>query len=353
MKILGIETSCDETAVAIVTDKKKILSNLIFSQIDEHALYGGVVPEVAARSHMEHIKTLTKKALSEAGLSSFKELDAIAVTAGPGLIGGVMVGVMMAKAIAAVHSLPIYAINHLEGHALMPRMTNDIEFPYLLLLASGGHSQILAVKAVGDYICLGTTKDDAMGECFDKVAKLLGLGYPGGPAVEKLAAKSTNVKTAIEKFNLPKPLFGREGCDFSFSGLKTAMRKKIEALKSDANGDILDIDKIELLAAFQGTVGLVIKNRIENAIKEFRTIFPNVENPNLVVSGGVAANEYLRQVMQNTANENNFKFAAPPINLCTDNGVMIAWAGVERMGANMSADNLDFNVAPRWPLDNM
>ncbi len=350
MKVLGIESSCDETAVAIVTDTKEILANLIFSQVDEHALYGGVVPEVAARSHMKHITALTKQAMLDANITDFSELDAVAVTAGPGLIGGVMVGAMMAKAIAAVHGLPIYAINHLEGHALMARMSNDVAFPYLLLLASGGHSQIIIVHDIGQYTCLGTTKDDAMGECFDKTAKLIGLGYPGGVMVEKMAAKCSDIDTAIKEFILPKPMLGRDNCDFSFSGLKTAVRRQVEIKQIE---NMSDEEKSMLCASFQHSVNLVVKDRLKNAIIQFRKIFPNMDSPSLVVSGGVAANKTLRQGLKEVATEHDFQFTAPPIELCTDNGVMIAWAGMERLLAKKPADKLDFAVVPRWPLESV
>lgn len=346
MNILGIESSCDETAVAIVTDKKDIRANLVLSQIDQHKLYGGVVPEVAARAHMEHITQLTKQAVEDAGLNGFADLDAIAVTAGPGLIGGVMVGAMMAKSIAAVHDIPVYSVNHLEGHALTVRLTDDVPFPYLLLLASGGHSQIIVVKDVGDYTCLGTTKDDAMGEAFDKTAKLLGLGYPGGPAVEKRAQQCKDVDAAVKRFPLPAPMVGREGCDFSFSGLKTAVRRHIEQ-----NETLSEDEQAQLCASFQYVVNKVVKDRLKRAAKEFRKMFPDVETPYLVASGGVAANQILRQGLEEVAEQNQFIFSAPPMALCTDNGAMIAWAGTERLIAGKPADGLDFAVVPRWPLE--
>jgi len=346
MKILGIESSCDETAVAIISGDKQILANLVLSQTDKHALYGGVVPEVAARAHMEHITQMTRQAVQDAGLAGFEELDAVAVTAGPGLIGGVMVGAMMAKAISAVHNLPIYGINHLEGHALTPRLAADVPFPYLLLLASGGHSQLVVVRGVGDYVCLGTTRDDALGEAFDKTAKLLGLPYPGGPEVEKAALSCTDVKKACADFPLPTPMVGREGCDFSFSGLKTAVRRQVE--KTPA---MTMEQKAALCASFQHSIDAVMRDRVGKAMKKFHEMFPSVETPYMVAAGGVAANKMLRAGLTDISKTHGFQFSAPPLGLCTDNAAMIAWAGVERIHAGKPADGLDFAVVPRWPLE--
>ena len=275
MKILGIETSCDETAAAVVTDKKEILSNIIRSQFDEHLAYGGVVPELASRAHIAHLDTIIKTAL-DCAKTTLTEVDAIAVTAGPGLIGGVIVGVMEAKAIAAALNKPFIAINHLEAHALTARLTNNIEFPYLLLLASGGHTQILQVNGVGGYNLLGETLDDAIGESFDKLAKSLGLGIPGGPKVEQLAKHGNE-----NAFELPKPLMGKSGCDFSFSGLKTAVKRKVE------QGEFCTED---ICAVFQKTVAEIILDRLQNAIFAL-----NTPCPNLVIAGGVAANQYIKQ----------------------------------------------------------
>ncbi|TVQ82682.1 MAG: tRNA (adenosine(37)-N6)-threonylcarbamoyltransferase complex transferase subunit TsaD [Micavibrio sp.] len=346
MKILGIESSCDETAVAVVGGDKTILADLVLSQTDRHALYGGVVPEVAARAHMEHITQLTRKAMAEAGLKGFEELDAVAVTAGPGLIGGVMVGAMMAKAVAAVHDLPVYGINHLEGHALTPRLVADVPFPYLLLLASGGHSQIVAVKAVGAYQCLGTTQDDALGEAFDKTAKLLGFGYPGGPAVEKAAAACADLEKARQDFPLPAPMVGRPGCDFSFSGLKTAVRRHVEE-----HAQMNAADKAALCASFQESVRQVLYDRMTNAARRFYGLFPEAKNPHLVAAGGVAANQMLRGALAAVAAENRFQLTVPPARLCTDNAAMIAWAAAERIAVGKPPDGLDFRVVPRWPLE--
>lgn len=349
--VLGIETSCDETAVAVVTADKRILSHQVLSQ-SEHEAFGGVVPEVAARAHLHHIDHLVEKALADSGVA-MKDLSAVAVTAGPGLIGGVLVGVMTAKAIAAVHRLPLIAVNHLEGHALTVRLVEDVPFPYLLLLASGGHCQLLIVEGVGKYKRLGATMDDAAGEAFDKTAKMLGLGYPGGPAVERMAASCGNAARAREKFPLPAPLVGKAGCDFSFSGLKTAVRRAVEGLYADlpagaSSEDIAQSDIIDLCRAFQDKVGDIFVDRTSHAIQSYLASKPSA--PALVVAGGVAANAALRHRLQSLAQENGLRFVAPPLGLCTDNGAMIAWAGVERLRLGLT-DAPDFPVHARWPLD--
>lgn len=338
MNILGIETSCDETAAAVVTGDRRILSNRVLSQ-SAHAAFGGVVPEIAARAHLDHLDELIEAALSEAALS-FKDLDGIAVTAGPGLLGGVLVGAMTAKAIAAVHGMPLIAVNHLEGHALTPRLTHAVAFPYLLLLMSGGHCQILLVEEVGRYKRLGTTIDDAVGEAFDKTAKMLGLGYPGGPALEAEAAHCADPEQALRRFALPKPLWRQEGCDFSFSGLKTAVRRAAEGLDAQ--------DRPALCAAFQETVALILKDRAAHAIHRARALKPELTT--LVVAGGVAANKRLRRELDMLCAKENLNFVAPPGHLCTDNAAMIAWAGVERLTRGLT-DPLDFPVRARWPLD--
>jgi N6-L-threonylcarbamoyladenine synthase len=336
MRVLGIETSCDETAVAIVEAPPgnapcgRILANVVYSQLAEHRRFGGVVPEIAARAHLERIDGLIADALSAAGLD-LADLDGIAATGGPGLIGGVMVGVMTAKALAFAHDKPFLAINHLEGHALSVRLTEAVDFPYLLLLVSGGHCQLLTVRGPGDFTRLGTTIDDAVGECFDKTAKLLGLGFPGGPAVEK-AAEGGDAK----RFALPRPMWRKPGCDFSFSGLKTAVRQTVEKLPAGDTQAIAD-----LCASFQRTVGDVLVDRCANAL----ALQPS---PTLVVAGGVAANAYLRGRLEQLP----AKLVAPPVKLCTDNGAMIAWAGAERLRLGMT-DSLDFRPRPRWPLDAM
>lgn len=336
--MLGIETSCDETAVAIVTDARDIRANMVLSQ-QEHKTYGGVVPEVAARAHLNHIDSLIAGALEKSGMT-LDDIDAIAVTAGPGLIGGVLVGAVTAKAIAAVRGLPILAVNHLEGHALTARLTDDVPFPYLLLLVSGGHSQILRVEDVGKYTRLGSTIDDAVGEAFDKTAKLMGLGYPGGPAVEKMAAQCKDIKQARARFPLPRPLLGKEGCDFSFSGLKTAVRRLVEDLPP---GAVPQETAADICASFQATVAEILVDRLENALDM-------APAPSLVVAGGVAANKTLRGALENLAAQRGLRFVAPPLNLCTDNAAMIAWAGIERFSRGLS-DDINFPVHARWPLD--
>lgn len=336
-RVLGIETSCDETAAAIVAGDRKLLANVVFSQIEDHAPFGGVVPEIAARAHLDHLQPVIARALEEAGLG-FDDLDAVAATGGPGLIGGVLVGTMTAKAIAMAHRIPYLAVNHLEAHALTARLTDKVAFPYLLLLVSGGHCQLIAVEGLGQYRRLGTTIDDAVGEAFDKTAKLLGLGYPGGPALEK-AAGNGNPK----RFDLPRPMTGKPGCDFSFSGLKTAVRQKIEAIAAPTEQDIADI-----AAAFQEAVADSLVNRCQNAIRVFSG--QHGTGHTLVVAGGVAANQRLRTALALIAEQTGMRFTAPPVALCTDNAAMVAWAGIERLEAGES-DPLSFAPRPRWPLD--
>ena len=345
--VLGIETSCDETAVAVVREDGAILSNLVLSQLEEHKAFGGVVPEIAARAHLDHIDRLIKGAIDDASLG-FADLDGVAATSGPGLIGGVMVGMMAGKSIAAAHDLPFIAVNHLEAHALTPRLTDKVQFPYLILLVSGGHTQILVAEDVGVYKRWGTTIDDALGECFDKSAKLMGLPYPGGHNLEKMAGNCKNPQQALEKFPLPTPLKGQKGCDFSFSGLKTAVRNHIEKLPA---GDLKQQDMADLAYAFQITVGKIIQDRCHNAVKRFLNNYPqNAQTPVLIASGGVAANQHIRDVLQDLTKAMKMDFIAPPIALCSDNGAMIAWAGIERLKRNM-IDTLDFAARPRWPLD--
>jgi N6-L-threonylcarbamoyladenine synthase len=335
--VLGIETSCDETAAAVVDGEGNVRAQAVLSQIAEHEPYGGIVPEIAARSHLTHLDRLIARAMTEAGVR-YSELSAVAATAGPGLIGGVIVGVMTGKAIAMAHNLPFIAVNHLEGHALTARFTDNVTFPYLLLLVSGGHCQILAVEGVGRYRRLGATMDDAAGEAFDKVAKLIGLGYPGGPAIER-AARDGNPA----RFAFPRPLKGKPGSDFSFSGLKTAVRLAAEALP-----EITDRDAADLAAGFQAAVVESIADRVTRAIHKFRADYPDGQT--LVASGGVAANTALRETLVRVAAKNGMNFVAPPIALCTDNAVMIAWAGAERLKLGLT-DGLDFKPRPRWPLD--
>jgi N6-L-threonylcarbamoyladenine synthase len=335
MLVLGIESSCDETAAAIVTDDRRILANIVHSQIAEHAPYGGVVPEIAARAHVSQMDTVIASAL-KAAQCGWSAIDAVAATAGPGLIGGVIVGASAGKAIASVLKKPFLAINHLEGHALTARLTDDVPFPYLLLLVSGGHCQLLEVQEVGRYRLLGRTLDDALGEAFDKSAKMMGLGYPGGPRVEKLAEGGDPLR-----FSLPRPLEGREGCDFSFSGLKTAMRLAIEKLGTPAPQDIRD-----LCASFQHTVGLVLEDRLKQA---FRLSALPPEALRLVVAGGVAANRFLKSRLETLCEAEGWRLTVPPPALCTDNAAMIAWAGIERRKRGWS-DPLDFEPKARWPL---
>lgn len=342
--VLGIETSCDETAAAVVREDRQILADRVLSQIDEHAPYGGIVPEIAARSHLEHIDRLIAEALAEADIT-WAKLDGIAVTGGPGLIGGVIVGVMTAKAIALVHNKPLLAVNHLEAHALTARLTDDLPFPYLLLLVTGGHTQLLIVEGVGRYVRLGTTIDDAVGEAFDKAAKMLGLGYPGGPQIERIAAQATAAMRA--RFPLPRPLRGRPGCDFSFSGLKTALRQAIGTLPP---GPLSAADVAGIAGAFQDAVADVMADRAAHAIDSFLARYPAPASRDLVVAGGVAANSALRARLSELAATRGFRLVAPPPALCTDNAVMVAWAGLERLRLGLT-DPLDFAPRPRWPLD--
>lgn len=340
MLVLGIETTCDETAAAVVErsgdGQGRILSNVVLSQVTEHAAFGGVVPEIAARAHVEALDRIVGKALAEAG-KTFRDIDGIAAAAGPGLIGGVIVGLTTAKAIALVNGKPLMAVNHLEAHALTARLTAATPFPYCLFLASGGHTQILAVRGVGDYALLGTTVDDAIGEAFDKTAKLLGLGYPGGPQVEKEAVKGNPTR-----FNLPRPMQGRAEPDFSLSGLKTALRLEAEAITPLADQDVAD-----LCASFQQAVVEVIHDRLRAGLKLFRT--QHGTPTALVAAGGVAANETIRKVLQRAAFEHGIKLVVPPAALCTDNGAMIAWAGAERLALGLT-DPLEIAPRARWPL---
>ena len=338
MIVLGLETSCDETAAAVVDENGKVLAHAVLSQMDEHAVFGGIVPEVAARAHLAHLDRLIAKAMREANVG-FADLAAVGATAGPGLIGGVLVGVMSAKAISAVHKIPFVAVNHLEGHALTARLTDRVAFPFLLLLVSGGHCQLLAVEGVGRYRRLGTTVDDAAGEAFDKVAKMIGLGYPGGPAIERAARSGDPTR-----FAFTRPMKGKPGCDFSFSGLKTAVRVAVENLPP---GPLSEQDISDLAASFQIAVTESIGDRVRRALEMFAE---NYEGRSLVVAGGVAANTMLRGELERRAAEAGFAFVAPPLSLCTDNAVMIAWAALERFKLGLT-DGLDFQARPRWPLD--
>ena len=342
MRVLGIETTCDETAAAIVRLRPdgagEILADEVMSQIAAHAAFGGVVPEIAARAHVEIVNSLIGRALGAAGLSA-RDLDGVAAAAGPGLIGGVLVGLMAGKGIALAIGKPLVAVNHLEAHALTARLTANVAFPYLILLASGGHTQILAVKGVGDYDRLGATMDDAIGEAFDKTAKLLGLPYPGGPAVEA-AAKDGDP----ERFALPRPLLGRRNADFSLSGLKTAMRFAAETAAPLRPHDVAD-----LCASFQAAVVDVVEDRMRMGLKLFRERLGRAPKA-VVIAGGVAANAALRGALARFCAEVGLPMVAPPQKLCTDNGAMIAWAGIERLRLGL-ADRLDVAARPRWPLD--
>jgi N6-L-threonylcarbamoyladenine synthase len=340
--ILGIETSCDETAAAIVvrdqTGRGTIRSNVVRSQLDEHAAFGGVVPELAARAHVEWLDHIIAQAAREAGLS-LDDIDAVAATAGPGLIGGVLVGLTTGKALAASLGKPLLAVNHLEAHALTARLTDGVQFPYLMLLVSGGHSQFVLVRGVGDYERWGGTIDDALGEAFDKVAKLLSLAHPGGPAVEAIARQGDPAR-----FKFPRPLLREQRLDFSFSGLKTAVRLQAEALAPLTDRDVADI-----AASFQAAVVEIVATRARQALERFAAELPGT-TPQLVVAGGVAANREIATALRAVVGEMGAALVVPPIPLCTDNGAMVAWAGAERLALGRR-DGLDVVARPRWPLD--
>ncbi|MCC6887052.1 MAG: tRNA (adenosine(37)-N6)-threonylcarbamoyltransferase complex transferase subunit TsaD [Hyphomicrobiales bacterium] len=340
MIVLGIETTCDETAAAVVerqdSGRGRILSNIVLSQVEEHAAFGGVVPEIAARAHVEMLDLLIAKAMAEAGCT-FAEIDGVAAAAGPGLIGGVIVGLTTAKAIALVSHKPLLAVNHLEAHALTARLTDGTAFPYCLFLASGGHTQIVAVLGVGNFVRLGSTVDDAIGEAFDKTAKLLGLGYPGGPLVEKEAVNGNP-----QRFALPRPMIGKPNADFSMSGLKTALRLEAEKIAPIGDDDVRD-----LCASFQQAVVDVIADRLGTGMRLFREHHgaPSA----LVAAGGVAANQAIRKALHRIAFETGTTLVLPPAELCTDNAAMIAWAGAERLALGLT-DTLDTPPYARWPL---
>ena len=338
--ILGIESSCDETAASIITENEQgmptILSSIVSSQVDVHKEFGGVVPELAARSHLEKIDLITKKAIVDSGIK-LEEIDAVASTAGPGLIVCLSVGLSFGKALASSLNKPFIAINHLEGHALSPKLNSELNYPYLLLLISGGHTQFLSVQGLGNYKRLGTTIDDAVGEAFDKTAKLLGIQFPGGPQIEIYAKKGDP-----KKYSLPKPIFHRGGCNLSFAGLKTAVLKISKEIKSDQ-------EKYDLAASFQRTIEEILYKKSKIAFMEFKKI--NKTNKNkFVVAGGVAANQKIREVLTNLCEEENFEAIFPPINLCGDNAAMIAMVGLEKFKLRQF-DELDHPAKPRWPLD--
>lgn len=333
---LGIESSCDDTAAAIVTSDRRILSSIVAGQTEIHADFGGVVPEIAARAHAERLDLCVEQALTEAGVT-LRDLTAVAVTAGPGLIGGVMAGVMMAKGIAAGAGLPLVGVNHLAGHALTPRLTDNVAFPYLMLLVSGGHCQFLRVDGPQSFARLGGTIDDAPGEAFDKIAKLLGLPQPGGPSVEAEATLGN-----ADRFDLPRPLLDRPGFDMSFSGLKTAALRLRDQLIADQGGLRIS-DRQDLCAAFQLAVSDVLAEKSRRALAANQV-------PVLAVAGGVAANKTIRAALEQVAHEAGAQFLAPPLRLCTDNAAMIAWAGIERFNEG-ERDGMDLAARPRWPLD--
>ena len=336
--VLGLETSCDETAASVVRlsadGAATVLSSVVHSQIDDHAAYGGVVPEIAARSHVEMIAGVASRAMADAGLD-YPALDAVAATAGPGLVGGVMVGLSFGKAAALARGLPFVAVNHLEGHAVSARLGERVEYPFLLLLVSGGHCQLLEVRGIGDMSRLGTTIDDAAGEAFDKIAKAMGLGYPGGPALEKLAASGDG-----SRFDLPRALLGRKDCDFSFSGLKTAASRLAQTCETDQ-------DRADLADAVQNAIARQLSERSERAMKAYAE---RHEHRLFVVAGGVAANRTVRATLEATAAKHGFGFLAPPMAYCTDNAAMIALAGAERLQLGLVSD-IDTAPRPRWPLD--
>lgn len=355
LTVLGLETSCDETAASVVrlsATGAEVLSSVIHSQIDDHAAYGGVVPEIAARSHVEMIDGVTRRAMSEAGLD-WSALDGVAATAGPGLVGGVMVGLSYGKAAALARGLPLIAVNHLEGHAVSARLGAETTYPFLLLLVSGGHCQLLEVRGIGDMSRLGTTIDDAAGEAFDKIAKAMGLGYPGGPALERLAASGDG-----SRFELPRALLGRKDCDFSFSGLKTAASRLAQTCETQQ-------DRADLADAVQKAIARQLAERTERAMKVYAEAHPELANGALkqpsaareavgrklfVVAGGVAANKTIRRTLEDLATKYGFAFLAPPMAYCTDNAAMIALAGVERLEKGLTSD-IDVAARPRWPLD--
>ena len=345
LTFLGIESSCDDTAAAVVRrlpdGTGQVLSSEVEGQSALHAAFGGVVPEIAARAHAERLDHCVERALFAAGLT-LAQMDAVAVTSGPGLIGGVLSGVMLAKGISAATGLPLLGVNHLAGHALTPRLTDGMAFPYLLLLVSGGHCQFLVVRGSDSFQRLGGTIDDAPGEAFDKIAKLLGLPQPGGPFVEAEAAKGN-----AKRFPLPRPLLDRPGCDLSFSGLKTAVLRARDALVAEKGGITVQ-DRADLCAGFQAAVADVLAEKTRRALEVYLAGAPDV--PFLAVAGGVASNATLRAALETVAARLGVAFAAPPLRLCTDNAAMIAWAGIERhlMGV---ASGTDLTARPRWPLD--
>ncbi|XDA98256.1 tRNA (adenosine(37)-N6)-threonylcarbamoyltransferase complex transferase subunit TsaD [Sulfitobacter sp. LCG007] len=349
LTILGIESSCDDTAAAVLRSSgggsAEILSSVVWGQTDLHAAFGGVVPEIAARAHAEKIDIAVEEALAAAGLD-LSQIDAFAVTAGPGLIGGVLSGVMCAKGLAMATGKPLFAVNHLAGHALTPRLTDGVAFPYLMLLVSGGHCQLLVVRGPDRFERVGGTIDDAPGEAFDKVARLLGLAQPGGPAIETCAREGD-----AGRFALPRPLLDRDDCDMSFSGLKTAVLRVRDTLVAEHDG-LRERDRADLAASFQRAVADVLAAKSRRALAECMT--PGSARPAFCVAGGVAANRTIRAALEDVAASVGVRFVSPPLALCTDNAAMIAYAALERAFAEadrQAGDGLDFSARPRWPLD--
>lgn len=338
---LGIESSCDDTGAAVVTDEGEILSNVVVDQAALHDAYGGIVPEIAARAHTEKLDIAVQKALSEADIS-LDCVDAVAVTAGPGLIGGVLAGVMMARGLTVGRGIPLIGVNHLAGHALTPRLTEKISFPYLMLLVSGGHCQLLIVHSPDRFTRLGGTIDDAPGEAFDKSARLLGLPQPGGPSIEACARNGE-----ATRFKFPRPLLDREGCDMSFSGLKTALRRERDSLVA-AQGGLTRQDQADLAASFQTAVADVLTEKTRRAVSRYLELEPM--DPTLAVAGGVAANQLIRAGLETVSQELGLAYCAPPLSLCTDNAAMIAWAGIELEAVGAVPENPPV-ARPRWPLD--
>ena len=338
--ILGIESSCDETAASILTENEQgipvVLSNIVSSQVEIHKKFGGVVPELAARAHINKIDWIVQKAIDDSGIE-VEKIDAVASTAGPGLVVCLSVGLSFGKSFASTMNIPFISVNHLEGHALSPKLNSNLNYPYLLLLISGGHSQYLSVKNLGVYKRLGTTIDDALGEAFDKTAKLLGIEFPGGPQIEILAEKGDPTK-----FQLPKPIFNRGGCNLSFAGLKTAILKISKNIKSEQ-------DKFDIAASFQKTIEEILYKKTKNAFKEYEAI-NKLKNKIFVVAGGVAANKKIRSMLVNLCNENNYEHIFPSVNLCGDNAAMIALVGLEKFKLKLF-DDLNYPAKPRWQLD--
>ena len=338
--ILGIESSCDETAASIITENDQgiplILSNIISSQVEVHKEFGGIVPELAARSHINKIDWIVQKAINESGVKK-EEINAVASTAGPGLIVCLSIGLSFGKSFASAMNIPFISVNHLEGHALSPKLDSKLNYPYLLLLISGGHSQYLSVRKIGDYRRLGTTIDDALGEAFDKTAKLLGIEFPGGPKIEVLAEMGDP-----NKYKLPKPIFNKGGCNLSFAGLKTAVLKISKKIKNEQ-------DRYDIAASFQKTIEEILYKKTKNAFNEYEKN-NKIKNKIFVVAGGVAANKRIRSMLVDLCNKNNYQHVFPPINLCGDNAAMIAMVGLEKFKLKQF-DNLDYPAKPRWPLD--